>query len=343
MCLVSLTLAAGGCRGEDSVPAGSGGSGVGGSGVAGSGGSGGGGGGEGGASGSAGAPPGPPVQFRVVTFNVRNLFNDKADDPPPFGAEEILPTGEYQQKLADVAAILAKMNPDLVMLQEIENDAVLKDIQARPELGGRFVDRATFSGNDPRGIDIGALSAVPLTEKISHKDDQFALAGTGGSDKYRFARDLLEVHAQVNGRRMIFLGVHLKAKSNDDPQKRLAEAQRARFVADQRRKEDPEAAVLILGDFNDFPGSPPMDAVEGQPPGEIYGSVGESLGGALAWSVFTDSTASGKALHDDLRGSPWLMERLVKGSAKILHDDQLESALRQVSDHAPVAATFQIN
>jgi endonuclease/exonuclease/phosphatase family metal-dependent hydrolase len=37
------------------------------------------------------------------------------------------------------------------------------------------------------------------------------------------------------------------------------------------------------------------------------------------------------------------MERLVKGSAKILHDDQLESALRQVSDHAPVAATFQIN
>lgn len=296
-----------------------------------------------GSGGSAGDSSNPPIQFRVVTFNAQNFFNDKADDPPPSGQEEILSSADYQAKLAGVAAILAKMNPDFVMLEEVENEAVVKDLKARPELGGRFVDHATFSGNDPRGIDIAALSTVPMTQKVSHKDDQFALAGTGGSDKYRFARDLLEVHAEVNGRHMIFLGVHLKAKSNDDPQKRLAEAQRARYVADQRRKDDPSAVVIILGDFNDFPGSPPMDAVEGQPPAEVYQSMGEQLGGALAWSVFTQSAASGKALHDDLRVSPLLFERLVKGSVKILHDEDLDAPLRDVSDHAPVGATFQIN
>ncbi|MCU0655845.1 MAG: endonuclease/exonuclease/phosphatase family protein [Polyangiaceae bacterium] len=299
--------------------------------------------GGGGQGGEAGKPPLPPIQFRVVTLNVQNMFNDRFDDTPPLGQEEVVSAAEYKSKLEGVAAILTKMNPDFVMLQEVEGDAVLKDLQERPEFQGRFVDRATFSGNDPRGIDIAALSTVPLTKKISHKNDQFALAGTGGSDKYRFARDLLEVHAEVNGRNMIFLGVHLKAKSNDDPQKRLAEAQHARYVADQLRLEDPSAAVIILGDFNDFPGSPPMDAVEGKPPGEVFQSMGLQLDGSLAWTVFTQSTASGKALHDDLRVSPWLFERLVKGSVKILHDDQLDAPLRNISDHAPVAATFQIN
>lgn len=299
--------------------------------------------GEGGTGGAAGKEPNPPIQFRVVTFNAQNFFNDKADDPPLTGKEEILSTAEYQAKLAGIATILAKMNPDFVMLEEVENDAVLKDLQQRPELGGRFVDRATFSGNDPRGIDIAALSTVPMTQKISHKNDQFALAGTGGSDKYRFARDLLEIHAEINGRHVIFFGVHFKAKANDDPQKRLAEAQRARYVADQRRKEDPSAEVIILGDFNDFPGSAPMDAVEGQPPSEIYNSIGKQLDSALAWSVFTNSAVGGKALHDDLRVSPQLFERLVKGSVKILHDDELEASLKSISDHAPVGATFQIN
>ena len=348
--LLSLALALSlwaGCRGDDGTvspgnsvgsggSAGAGGAGAGGS-DAGQGGS------DAGAGGDAGGPVGPPVQFRVVTFNALNLFNDKADDKPPLGEETVLSSANYQAKLAGTAAILAKMNPDFVMLQEIENDAVLQDLQARPELGGRFVDRATFSGNDPRGIDLGALSTVPLTEKITHKNDLFALAGTGGSDKYKFSRDLLEVHATINGRKVIFLGVHLKAKANDDPQKRLAEAQRTRLVADQRRKEDPSAAVLILGDFNDFPGSPPMDAIEGQPPAEVYPSMGEQLGGALAWTVFSPSTASGKALHDDLRPSPWLSERLVKGSVKILHDDQLDPPLRDISDHAPVGATFLLD
>lgn len=296
-----------------------------------------------GASGEAGAAgePQAPRQIRVATFNAQNFFNDKADDPPPLGDEEVATTAEYKAKLAGVARILKRLNADVVMMEEIENEAVLADLQAQPELGGRYTERATFKGNDPRGIDIGALSTVPFTQKISHKNDVFAVAGGGGGTTYKFARDLLELHADINGRHMIFLGVHFKAKSSDDPQKRLAEAQRTRFVADQLMKADPTAGVIILGDFNDFPGSPPLNAIEGQPP-TVFTSMGLQTGSG-AWSALSQSAPGGRALHDDLRVSPFVFERLVKGSATILHDEMLDADLRDLSDHAPVAATYSIN
>ncbi|RYE88239.1 MAG: hypothetical protein EOO75_13495, partial [Myxococcales bacterium] len=278
---------------------------------------------------------------RVATFNAENFFNDKKDSPGA-NSEEIVSAAEYQKKLADIAAIIARLNADLIMLEEIENDAVLAALQARPELAGRFVDRALLPGNDPRGINIAALSTVPFTQKVDHKDDQFALAGTGGSVKYRFSRNLLEVHTEINTRHVVFLGVHFKAKVDDDPTKRLAEAQRTRLIADRMREDDPEAKVVVLGDFNDFPGTPPMDAIEGSAPADVFGSAG-LLQSADAWTVKSSGAPGGLALHDDLRSAPWLQERIIKGTATILHDEDLPAALRPASDHAPVAITYRID
>ena len=305
--------------------------------------------GEGGAAGDtvagqAGQEPGPPVQLRVATFNAENFFNDKKDSPEVTD-ETTVSASAYQTKLAGVAAILAKTNADIVMLEEIENDNVLADLQARPEFKGKFIDRAILGTNDPRGIHVAALSTVMFTKKISHIQEQFARVDISGGPTYRWSRDLLELHAQVNTRHLIFLGVHLKAKVDDDPSKRLAEAQRARGVADKLRTADPDAGVVILGDFNDFPGSKPIDAVEQGTVagGETYGSAGLEQPAADAWSVKSSSAPGGLALHDDLRSSPWLQERIVKGSSLILHDDQLDKSLQSISDHAPVVITYRID
>jgi endonuclease/exonuclease/phosphatase family metal-dependent hydrolase len=227
------------------------------------------------------------------------------------------------------------------MLQEVENDAVLVDLQKQPELGGRFVDRALFSGNDPRGIDVAALSTVPFTKKISHKDDKFQVAGAGGQT-YKFSRDCLEVHINFNGRELIFLGVHFKAKLDDDPQKRLAEAQRTRFIANSLTTADPSRGVLILGDFNDYPGSPPIDVIEGADPDRYLG-VGTLLPAADAWTVASSSAPGGLALHDDQNVNPVVTMMLDQASVSILHDDALEADLKDVTDHAPVAATYNVN
>jgi hypothetical protein len=137
--------------------------------------------------------------------------------------------------------------------------------------------------------------------------------------------------------------VHFKAKVDDDPTKRLAEAQRTRLVADRLREDDPEVKVVILGDFNDFPGTPPMSAIEGAAPADVFGSAGMLLPAQDAWTVKSSSAPGGLALHDDLRSSSWLQERIIKGSVTILHDEELASELRPVSDHAPVAVTYRID
>src|SRR5690606_20707437 len=136
------------------------------------------------------------------------------------------------------------------------------------------------------------------------------------------------------------LGVHFKAKSNDDPDKRLAEAQHTRLIADSLVAEYPDAALVILGDFNDFPGSPPIDALDDSDAGRFI-SAARQLPASDAWSV-DGFSGSGVVLHDDLIVNPLLGGYYVNGSADIIHDDEISAGLADLSDHAPVAASYLI-
>jgi endonuclease/exonuclease/phosphatase family metal-dependent hydrolase len=283
-----------------------------------------------------------PVPLRVADFNAENFFDDKADHPPMLGDETILTTADYQTKLAGVASILKTVNPDVILLQEIEGPEVLAALTSQPALASAgYTQRILLPGNDPRGINVAALSRIPFTKIVSHKDDKFTVAGDS-SKTYKYSRDCLELHAQVNGRHVVFLGVHFKAKVDDDPQKRLAEGQHTRFLADTLRKADPGALVVILGDFNDYPTTPPINAILGATPAELFASVGSTLGAQLAWTVKSSGAPGGLALHDDQHTSPDLFAMIKPGSVTILHDTDLPKALQGVSDHAPVAATYLI-
>ena len=303
-------------------------------------------GGSGASSGSGGTggvvEPGPGP-LRIGTFNARNVFNDKIDGES-FVLDEssnTLSAAEYEQKLSDVATILGMLEADVVMLQEIENQAVLDDLAARPELGREYPFRILVPGNDPRGVDVALLSNVPVTKQVSHKNDLFPRVDVPDGPKYRYARDCLEIHMRFGGYDLVLLGVHFKAKRNDDPDKRLAEAQHTRVIADNLTAQNPDLAVLILGDFNDFPGTPPMDAIDGTA-SDLYTGAGRVLPQSEQWTVETASSPTGIALHDDLMSNPVLTPFFDSSSVTILHDDDLDPALEVVSDHAPIAATYVI-
>ena len=78
-----------------------------------------------------------------------------------------------------------------------------------------------------------------------------------------FSRELLEVHVTKAGRAIIFFAAHFRSKSNDDPGRRLAEAQATRRIVDAVAAANPRALVVLGGDLNDTPGSPPLDALTG--------------------------------------------------------------------------------
>jgi endonuclease/exonuclease/phosphatase family metal-dependent hydrolase len=78
----------------------------------------------------------------------------------------------------------------------------------------------------------------------------------------RFSRELLEVEIQSErGKDVILFAAHFRSKANDDPARRLAEAQTASRIVGERAARSPEALVVLGGDLNDTPGSPPLQAL----------------------------------------------------------------------------------
>lgn len=284
-----------------------------------------------GGGGGSGVVPNDPLPLSVLNWNVHNLENDKDDSGAP--GETIVSTTEYNTHRKAVGAVLNELDADIVLLTEVENKAVLDELNAL-ELGGKYVASSLIEGNDYRGVDIGLLSKYPIDSVVSHKDEPFTLSGTAGPDYY-FSRDCPEVHIQFNGRKMVFLGAHFKAKSNDDPVKRLAEAQRTRAIADGLAKQDPSRAIIILGDFNDTPDSDPYLAVVGDGTTK-YTDVTLSIPMGDRWTYEYQGKPE---LIDYQMVNPTLAPMLEMQSATIRHSTNVDAA----SDHSPVFASYMVN
>jgi len=321
---LALLVAAAGCRADDGFPRGPTSTSTGTS-------SGGGGSGGGGGNGGGGeTAPGEPLT--VVTWNARNYFDDLNNSDAP--NETVLSTSAYQQKRAAVGAVLRDLDADVVILQEVENLGVLKTLD-EAELGGAYPHAALIEAFDPRGIDIGALSKVPFDGVVSHLGETFTKEGTNGP-VYQYARDALELHLTRNGRHVVLIGVHFRSKSQDDPDKRLAEAQHTRAIADGIAAADPTAAIAILGDFNDLPGSPPVLAVEGSGSGaDAYDDVPALAPASDRWTFNYNGALE---LVDHHLVNPVLRAMLDEASVRIPHGPDIDAA----SDHAPIEATYSI-
>lgn len=275
--------------------------------------------------------PKDPMALHVLNWNVHNLENDKDDSGAP--GETIVTTAEYTSHRKAVGLVLNQEDADILVLAEVENKAVLDDLNAT-ELGGKYIASSLIDGNDYRGVDIGVLSKYPIDSVVSHKDEAFTLNGTQGPNYY-FSRDCPEIHIQFNGRSMVFLGAHFKAKSNDDPIKRLAEAQHTRAIADGLAKQDPTRAIIILGDFNDTPNSPPYLAVVGDGATK-FTDASLTMPAGDRWSY----NFQGKLeLIDYQMSNSVLGPMLDKTSVVIRHSGNVDIA----SDHSPVIATYMVN
>lgn len=306
-----------GC-GDDSATGGTGAGSAGGNGGAGAGDEGGGG---------SGPLTGEPV--KILNWNLHNFF-DTVEDNAAEG-DDSLNTGEYNDKLEGMVAIISELDPDVLVLQEIENEDVLADIN--DALGGKYPEQAVTEGNDPRGIDIAALSKIEFTSVVSHLNESFEVEGTQ-APSFNFTRDLLEYHFQVGEQKVVLLGVHFKAKgtptSPDNPDKRLAEAQRARAVADELTAADSSLAVLILGDYNDLPDSPPLDAIGGD------GEYVDSANAVAETDRWTFNFEGSLELIDHQMANSVMQSRLDPASVTIRHGSDVDD----VSDHAPLMATY---
>jgi predicted extracellular nuclease len=290
----------------------------------GAGGGAGGSGGEGGQGGLSGTP------LKILNWNTRN-FVDDIDDPMIDNDNELVKTtAEYQAQLAAVAAIIEELDPDVAVFAEMENQGILDDLTAA--LGGAYTESSLIDSPDPRGVDIAAISKIPFSDVVSHQADVFTLEGTP-APTYQYARDAVEYHFTFEGQPIVLIGVHFRSKGPpDDPNKRLAEAQHTRAVADGLTAASPSLGVVILGDFNDLPGSAPFDAVAGAEP-DLYADAATFVPEADRWTFDFMGT---RELIDHHMGNQVMQDHLDTTSVIIRHGADVVTA----SDHAPMMATY---
>jgi endonuclease/exonuclease/phosphatase family metal-dependent hydrolase len=152
----------------------------------------------------------------------------------------------------------------------------------------------------------------------------------GGTTK--FSRELLEVHLDIRGWRVVVFAAHFRSKFNDDPDRRLAEAMAAREIAAATAAQFPGALVVLGGDLNDTPGSPPLDALEA---GGALSRVASDMppGSDWTYTYFDDRLAL-----DHLYLLTGTSGAYVAGSAVVV---RYGSPTLGDSDHAGLRATFE--
>ncbi len=187
--------------------------------------------------------------LRVVTWNVHDLFDEVDRTTSPGDSDTVLTHVEVEAKLARLGRVLARLDADVVVLQEVENLGLLERLAAGPLATGGY--RAFLrEGFDPRGIDVGVLARVPIADCVSHLEDR----APGGARLW--SRDLVEVHLDNFERPVVLLVNHLVSRLDASAGgRRLLQAARAREAVDELRATAARPVVLVLGDLNDLPGS----------------------------------------------------------------------------------------
>ena len=197
---------------------------------------------------------GAPVRF--LMYNVHDYFVEKDKQRSRF-SRRIKRIDEREA----VAAVIAKVQPEIVGLVEIGGPAALDDLANRLAAHGLLYPHRKVLTRWGEDRALGILSRHPIVADHSVADCSLV-----GQTNRRMLRGILDVTVQVADKRQFrILGAHLKSRVSEDPA--AAEALRAREArtlaahVDQALRKQPHIPMLIYGDWNDGPASPALKAL----------------------------------------------------------------------------------
>jgi len=147
---------------------------------------------------------------------------------------------EKMTRIADTILQINGVGPDILILAEVENIRVLKQLNDNYLQKAGYKTVELIEGDDRRGIDIGILSRLPL-------------AGTPVLNRIKFThkplpktRGIMEVPLQLpNGETLYVLGVHFPSQANPREQRVDAVNTLNEILAAKGN-----ARVIVGGDFN---------------------------------------------------------------------------------------------
>ena len=207
--------------------------------------------------------------FRVVSYNVENLFHPKHDTVLVDSARmvekddyEWTPEGErrwnysrYYRKVENIARVLTNIGEwdgvDIAGLQEVENALCLRRLcyTLRP---GEY-DFVHYESPDPRGIDVALVYKKARVDTIATRAIRVSTSLNGEL----ITRDILYVQALADKKDTLHLFVcHLPSQRDGAAQsewKRTAVKAVLQNAIDSVYALHPEAKMIVMGDMNGEP------------------------------------------------------------------------------------------
>ncbi len=222
------------------------------------------------------APIAPQImdgQFAIASFNMENYF-DAIDDTGD-SAEPKPSPAEIAHKQAKISHAIAETLgcPAILAVQEVENEALLLELAEQTAVFCDFTYTVVHQESaDGRGIDV-ALMADParvtitdaaLRQTCSRLDTniQDENAGCSGLEEPLFSRPPLQVDLEIDGVPYTIFVNHFKSKRGGEEQttpRRIMQAMHLNELTLDLVTATPDARVIVLGDFNDYDQSPPLE------------------------------------------------------------------------------------
>lgn len=209
-------------------------------------------------------------QYKVLNigfYNLENLFD--TIHQKGVNDYEYLPESKkkynsfvYNDKLNKLSSVIVEVgknvSPDGVAILgvcEIENRTVLEDLVKTEALKNRNYQIVHYDSPDRRGVDVGFLyNPKYFTVDTSYN---FPVDFPPAADGYKsYTRDVLWVKGRLDGETYHFFVNHWPSRYGGPAasnHRRVKAAEVCRAVIDSIYNVEPQANIVVMGDFNDNP------------------------------------------------------------------------------------------
>jgi hypothetical protein len=201
----------------------------------------------------------------IAFYNLENLFdtiNDvkKNDEASPMMELKANRSKIYWDKIDKLGSTIAQIgldkantSPAILGVSEVENLSVLEDLVNSKHLVKKQYGIIHYESPDKRGIDVALLYQKRYFKPIYHEPFNPNIY----RNNYKvYTRDQLLVSGYLDDELIHIIVNHWPSRSGGEaksrPLREKAAYQNTKIIAQIREKE-PNAKILILGDFNDDP------------------------------------------------------------------------------------------
>lgn len=194
--------------------------------------------------------------FRVATYNVENYLDH------PTESRHFVKSAAAKAKVRES---IRAMNPDVLALEEIGSVSALMELRASLKSKGQNFPFWDYVEGADTNIHVAVLSKFRIVARHPHTNEEFLLDRRRFRVERGFAEDEIQVAPDFT---FTLIAAHLKSRLTDsyadEAQQRLGEAKILRRIIDDHFKKNPNAKIIVLGDFNDVKSSRPVKEIIGR-------------------------------------------------------------------------------